>query len=345
MDRFAYLAPLGIGAGTVLFAIAGVAALAHFARRRERTSARERVLGFHEALAAAGRGDGSGADLAAEARDVEAGTFWTAIENASLTRRLSPRVAQALRANPHVAAERRALRDDSPWRRELAARRLGLLPVRPARNALRRALVRGPESVTQVAAFALARHRDGGALRWLLEHPAAIAHRTPRARFELLRAFGRGAHPRLLAALERGVSDPTLERAVIDVLGAGACAAAAPAIAARLVHPDVELRIAAARALGRLAARDASPALIAALADPEWAVRAQAARALGRCGGAEAVVPLGTRVEDRAWWVRRHAAYALAVLGNPGRAELMRISNGSADRYAREMADEALAAG
>ena len=85
--------------------------------------------------------------------------------------------------------------------------------------------------------------------------------------------------------------------------------------------------------------------LIAALGDPEWAVRAQVARALGACGGAESITPLGARLEDPAWWVRRHAAYALAGLGSAGRAELARIAAQSRDRYAREMADEALAAG
>jgi hypothetical protein len=54
---------------------------------------------------------------------------------------------------------------------------------------------------------------------------------------------------------------------------------------------------------------------------------------------------LGARLEDRAWWVRHHAAYALAALGRPGRDELERIRVASADRYAREMADEALRAG
>jgi len=338
-------APVLIGVATVLFVIATIAGLARFARRRERAVRREKLTAFSAALELTARGVWSGRDLGVVATGVDAAVFWTAIENASMERRLSPRIVRGLAHSRHVADERRMLRDDSPWRRQLAARRLGLISLQAARRALRRALVRGPEAVTHEAALALAHHRDGGALRWLILHPQALAHRTPRARFELLRAFGRRAHPLLLEELRRGIVDPARERAVIDVLGAGRHREAAPAIAARLSHPEVELRVAAARALGRLGERTTAAVLIAALGDPEWAVRAQVARALGACGGAESITPLGARLEDPAWWVRRHAAYALAGLGSAGRAELARIAAQSRDRYAREMADEALAAG
>ncbi|MGH7742901.1 MAG: HEAT repeat domain-containing protein, partial [Candidatus Eiseniibacteriota bacterium] len=105
------------------------------------------------------------------------------------------------------------------------------------------------------------------------------------------------------------------------------------------------LRVAAARALGALRAAPRVAELCGALRDPEWPVRAQAARSLGRLGESQAIGALGARLEDRAWWVRHHAAYALAGLGAPGRAELERIRGASADRYAREMAEEALRAG
>ena len=330
----------------VVVALTGSAALAHFAARRERARRRERLTDLARDLEAFAEGTLHAEDLAEALGDADPETFWSALETWTLGRRLPLRVARALRRDPHARGERRALRDDSPWRRELAARRLGLLPSIENRRALRRALTRGPETVTLAAARALARHADLEALDWLVTHPKTLAHRTPRSRFELFRAFGRRGHPRLHAALERtGGLDPSITRAILDTLGDAAYGVAAPAIALRLMDPNPELRIAAARALGRLGATDASPALIHALNDAEWAVRAQAARALGRCGNAQAIAPLGAALEDRAWWVRRHAAFALAQLGSAGRAELARIAAKSEDRYAREMADEALNAG
>jgi HEAT repeat protein len=198
--------------------------------------------------------------------------------------------------------------------------------------------------VTHSAARALARQRDGAALRWLLRHPRSFAHRTPRARFEMLRAFGPGAHAMLLDALERGVVNAGLQRAIVDTLGAARERLGSHAIAALLGHDDAEIRVAAARALGAIGAQETALQLCVALRDPAWPVRAQAARALGRLRASEAVAPLAAGLEDRAWWVRHHAAYALAKLGEEGRAELDRIRRSSSDRYAREMADEALAA-
>ena len=113
-------------------------------------------------------------------------------------------------------------------------------------------------------------------------------------------------------------------------------------IARGLAHPDPEIRIAAARALGRLAAADQSTALLGTLSDRTWQVRALGAWALGRARVAEAMGPLRDGVSDRAWWVRRHSAYALTRLGAQGLETLRRITVESKDRYAREMAQEAL---
>src|SRR6185436_20238645 len=99
------------------------------------------------------------------------------------------RLARALRDDRRGAYERLALRDDSPWRRELAARRLGLLPSRATREALLAALDIGPEPVTLSAAMSLARAREPRALTWVLDHPRALATRTREARLALLRAF------------------------------------------------------------------------------------------------------------------------------------------------------------
>jgi HEAT repeat protein len=87
---------------------------------------------------------------------------------------------------------------------------------------------------------------------------------------------------------------------------------------------------------------EAIPALVMALADENWPVRAMAAQALGRLSATPAVEALSACVGDRSWWVRHHAAYALVNLGEEGRDALCELAARSDDRYAREMAREAL---
>jgi len=320
---------------------------ARLARRAASHSARQRAQELERLLwtfVAAGCG---APELRRAAREVDDGAFWAAVEG--LDSALDPvrrrRLGEALERGRHPLAERRALRDDSPWRRELAARRLGHLAARGSRRALRRAMVRGPEPVTLAAALALARLRDRPALRWVLAHPRALARRTPRALAALLRGFGRPALDVIAEALDKGSTDPRLERAMIETLGLGDCRPASRAIERRLAADDVDVRVAAVRALGQLRAGECAPMMIARLADPEWPVRAQAARALGLAGAPEAVEPLAACLTDRAWWVRRHAAYALLALGEAGSRALRESASASPDPYARDIASEALAGG
>ena len=345
---------VAVFAAAILAAFGLVRVWERGARRRARGDARELATQIEDFFA----GRLAGRALRRRVARVDAGTFWAALETIPLEpRRLRWRpLSIALTGNPHARRERRALRDDSSWRRELAARRLALSAEPASRAALRAALGRGPELVTLAAAAALGRYRDARALRWLIAHPEAMARRTARARVAALQAFGRGALPLLAQALETAASDPRLERALVETLGLGGYTAARPAIERRLESPEPELRVAAARALGRLGAPAAADALIAALEDPAWPVRAVAAWALGRIAAAGAATragpaagvaigPLATRLTDQAWWVRRHAAYALWELGEPGRTALRQIAKGSPDPYARDIAREALGSG
>jgi HEAT repeat protein len=234
------------------------------------------------------------------------------------------------------------LRVESPWRRELAARRLGLLFAPGSRRALRAALHEGPEVVAAAAAASLARYRDLETLRWLLAHPESLARRPHRTRVALLRAFGRRGLPELAAALERGTGEASMDRAVIDALGIAGHHEARMTVARWLRQGDIEQRVAAARALGRMEAEDCATSLMGALEDGAWQVRAQAAWALGRTRANIALLVLPARLTDPAWWVRRHAAYALRELGGEGRRELELIAHGSPDPYARDMAREVL---
>ena len=100
--------------------------------------------------------------------------------------------------------------------------------------------------------------------------------------------------------------------------------------------------MAASRALGRLGMGDAIPALLQALEDEAWPVRAMAAQALCRLSASPAVEALAACVSDRSWWVRHHAAYALAAIGGDAHDALCDLAARAEDRYAREMAQEAL---
>ena len=149
----------------------------------------------------------------------------------------------------------------------------------------------------------------------------------------------------LIAALERGTVEPRLECACVEALGVVGCRSARGSIAARLSSPHLELRVTAARGLGRLGMGEAIPALILALGDEAWPVRAMAAQALGRLSAAPAIDALVARVSDPSWWVRHHAAYALLAMGGEGHDALCDLAARADDRYAREMAREALDAG
>lgn len=337
-------------------------------RRRVRAGVRREAAAFSERVRAFLEDGRGSAMLAADADELDASAFWSALESldpplrrrrmgAALRGRGGHSLGRLLAEHPHVVAECDAVDDPSPWRRELAARRLGLVPSPAARRALWRLLESGSEPERLAAARALARHRDSPALAWVLAHAGAFVHRSPRARAGLLALFGRGALAQLLEALERGTGDSAMDRAVIECIGTlGAREARAAhvdprhpsahdarfVIERRLADPELETRVAAARALGRLEAEDCGNALVASLADPEWQVRALAAWSLGRMRASIGLIALPGRLTDPAWWVRRHAAWALARLGEDGREELRKIAGGSPDPYARDMAREAL---
>ena len=334
--------PAALAIVFAIIALASYGVRAHGRRQRRRQRGRHRFLArtFRRFL----DGDETADRVAAAAEDVDEGCYWSALEAFSLrlSRRHWLRLSHALVRSRHAAAERRALKDDSPWRRALAARRLSLLRSRPSWQALRRAMVRGPEMVTFAAATALARYHDRGALRWILTHESTMAHRHRNALVSLLRAFGRHGLPVMTRALARGIHDTRVELAVVDALGLAAYTEARQEVERRLLAGDMDLRAAAARSLGLMQAIECATSVIAALRDESWQVRAQAARALGRMRAPLATHALSARLTDPSWWVRHHAAYALGDMGEDGQAALRQVIASSPDPYARDMAHEAL---
>ena len=337
--------PLTVTIILTVIAIAAYAVRAH--GRRSRRGARRRRGSLAESFRRYLDGNLSAAQLLRATEQADEGNYWTVVESISLRIGRSDwiRLSQALVESRHAKAERKALADDSPWRRVLATRRLALLRSRASWRALRRAMTRGPEMVTYASAMALARFRDRGALRWILAHQDAIAHRHRNGLVALMRAFGRRGLPVLTQALMRESSHPRFELAMVDALGAGGFRDARPCLERRLVSGDLDLRAAAARALGLMQAVECSTSLMASLKDEAWQVRAQAARALGRIRVPLATQALAARLTDPSWWVRHHAAYALMEMGEDGQAALRRVVADSTDAYARDMAREALDGG
>jgi len=337
--------PLAISIVLAVIAVTIYAVRAHGrrARRRERRRGAELTAAVRSFLV----GELTGDQLLRRTEQSGEGTFWTVLEAVSLrmSRERWLRLSRALVRSRHAGAERRALADDSPWRRALAARRLALVRSRASWRVLRRAMVRGPEMVTYAAAMSLARYRDRGALRWLLAHQEALARRNRAALAALLRAFRQPGLPILSQFLMRGGSQPRFELAMIDALGASGYRDARPWLEQRLVKGDMEARAAAARSLGAMRAVECATSLMAALKDEAWQVRAQAARALGRVRAPLATHVLAGRLTDPSWWVRHHAAYALAEMGEDGQAALRQTVAASPDPYARDMAREALEGG
>lgn len=73
-----------------------------------------------------------------------------------------------------------------------------------------------------------------------------------------------------------------------------------------------------------------------------WPARAVAAQELGRQGRSAPAV-LQRLLEDASWWVRYRSAQSLAELGAVGRLHLLEVATQSQDRYAVDMARDALA--
>lgn len=334
--------PLPLGLAVLLAMVALVSYLVRMHGRRARRRSRSQDRALLRAIRLFLDGAPSG-PLVQAVESAEPGALWTALEFLSLklTRPQWLRLSRALVKSRHAKAERQALADDSPWRRALAARRLGLLRSRASRRALRHAMKRGPEMVTFAAATALARYRDLRALRWLLAHDSALAHRHRNAMVALFRGFGRRGVSVLAGALERG-TNARVELAIVDALGMSAAHQTRPLLEERLANGDLDIRAGAARALGLLQAIECATSLIAALRDEAWQVRAQAARALGRVRAPLATQALAARLTDPSWWVRHHAAYALRDLGDDGQGALRDVIATSSDPYARDMAEEAL---
>lgn len=135
-------------------------------------------------------------------------------------------------------------------------------------------------------------------------------------RREVAEAFGVLRSPRVIAALQKLLSDidPAVRIAAVTSLGRLQCPVAIIAPIAR--DPAKNVRIAAVESLGDMKDTEAVPLLIDALADEQWDVRCAAAKALGALGQRTSVQHLAAGLQDSDPDVRIACADALAAVGD-----------------------------
>ena len=236
------------------------------------------------------------------------------------------------------------LNREVPWRRAMAAQRLGRMRSARAIPALITALEDEIMDVRQNAMLALGQIRNPQALEVLVSKLRdSVQHNKNFSRRVLMTAlvsYGESALPHLI----RKLSDPfdAVRALAAEILGEIPNPQARHALIKSIEDPSPEVRARAAYALGRIGQPLAVKSLIAALSDPFWYVRLQAARALGQLASPRAIYDLWLRLTDSHAQVRSAAAESLALIGPPALQALTSQLLYTADRYAREQVSEVL---
>jgi len=161
---------------------------------------------------------------------------------------------------------------------------------------------------------------------------------------EMLLLADEGA-PSLVGSLLLRESAPVSSlRAALDAVGRLQLLEFAEESVRFLDHIDPEVRAAALRAVARtgLLPPAAHASVLVALEDEVEFIRIHATSAARLLPRERAFAALWERLGDSSWWVRGSAAEALAALGPAGLAELGRAAETHPDRYARDMAAQAL---
>jgi HEAT repeat protein len=137
---------------------------------------------------------------------------------------------------------------------------------------------------------------------------------------------------------------PATVRAAIDGIGRLKLLVFSEEVVRFLGDPDDEVRAAALRAVSRLGflPESARGIVICALTDDVDFIRIHAATAARLLPRPQALAFLSERLGDRSWWVRRAAADALVSLGSAGLGQLGRAARTHPDRFARDIAEQAL---
>jgi HEAT repeat protein len=230
------------------------------------------------------------------------------------------------------------------WKRAAAVRRLGMLQNDAFRPSLTRCLHDSHDLVRIEAARSLALVGDPSGIdviadmvdvpsRWQAVILAEIAQTIGAQGVDIVRG--------MIASDPR----PAVRATAIDAVCQLTDVDAVPVLRPLLQSSEKELRIRAIKALGILGAVEVTDELTGLLQDPSWEVRSQAVKALGkvaRTADPLVIDALSAAVGDPSWWVRYNAAHTLLSLGDPGAAELSRISESSPDAFARDISRQVI---
>jgi HEAT repeat protein len=233
---------------------------------------------------------------------------------------------------------------DIPWRRTVAAERLGLMRSPRAIPGLLKALEDQDRGVRQIALRVLGQIRDPQALKELVNklERATVPDKGLSRRLVMaaLVPYGEAA----VTLLTHKLSDPSdaVRTLVAEILGEIASPQSLGVLIKSLEDPSPEVRSRTAYALGQIRHPLAVKPLVAALSDPFWYVRLQAARSLGRLESPQAIYELSLRLTDSHAQVRSAAAEALIKIGPLALQVLTIYVLYTRDRYAREQVSKVL---
>lgn len=202
-------------------------------------------------------------------------------------------------------------------------------------------------AAARAAARTLARIDDVvGRVRGAMDLVAAAeAGRLPYGVLEEVVVLSEDSASSVIDALLMSASRrPAALRAALDGIGRLQLLVFAEEVVPYLLHPDLEVRAAALRAVNRLGFLPPSSRgiVVTALHDPVDFIRIHATAAARLLPRPQAVSLLTHALGDRSWWVRRAAADALVALGPGGLAQLGEAARDHPDRFARDMAAQAL---
>lgn len=219
------------------------------------------------------------------------------------------RIAAYFEQHGDVERELQVLAGDrSPWRRALAAHRLGDMGSARGEQGLIAALDDESRDVRSTATRSLGRLGSAAAIPPLIVAVAADRVPTALARWAVLQV-GPAALPGLRTVLYSDV--PQRRAGAIMLIGRLGDASDAELVERHLRDTSAIVREEAARALGRIGGERSVPRVLALLSDRVPAVRAAAAAALGRLN-ADAIAPLLLLADHDQFDVAHAAAYAAA---------------------------------
>ena len=236
-----------------------------------------------------------------------------------------------------------ALRTEAPWRRAVAATRLGLMGDNQATPALRTALYDNSPVVQVACADALAALEDMDSLEPVVGVLLTQTEWNRLKTAEILVAYAKMEPARILPFVFDTSISASRRALLVEALGDVNYREAETALidyARQDIEPELEAAV--VKYAGLITALEAVDFLMEETKEDNWLIRSQAAKSLGKIADPAAVSALVGLTRDPVWWVRYQSATALANILPEGLLALEEVAKAAPDRFARDIADQAL---